>query len=84
MQKIVKFLLKFDEILTKFGQILPNLAIWLPQVRGNRNITSRTPENVYDALAKYSKDLTALAREGKLDPVIGRDDEAIRNHSLFF
>ena len=48
------------------------------QVRGNRRVTSRTAEDVYEALGKYSRDLTAEAREGKLDPVIGRDDE-VRN-----
>ena len=53
-------------------------ALSSPQVRGNRRITSRTPEGSYEALAKYSRDLTKLAREGKLDPVIGRDDEVRR------
>jgi ATP-dependent Clp protease ATP-binding subunit ClpB len=44
-------------------------------VRGNRKVTSRSAENTYDALSKYAQDLTALAEQGKLDPVIGRDDE---------
>jgi len=50
----------------------------LSQVRGNARVTSDTPEGTYDALKKYGSDLVALAREKKLDPVIGRDSE-IRN-----
>lgn len=47
----------------------------LSSVRGNRRVTGDNPENTYDALKKYGKDLTQLAREQKLDPVIGRDNE---------
>ena len=50
----------------------------LQKVRGNARVTSDTPEDTYDALAKYGQDLTDLARRQKLDPVIGRDTE-IRN-----
>lgn len=50
----------------------------LKEVRGNSNVTNEDPENTYDVLKKYGRDLVALARERKLDPVIGRDDE-IRN-----
>ena len=50
----------------------------LQKVRGNARVTSDTPEDTYDALAKYGQDLTDLARKQKLDPVIGRDTE-IRN-----
>ena len=50
----------------------------LRQVRGNRTVTSDTPEETYDVLKKYGRDLTEAARAQKLDPVIGRDDE-IRN-----
>ena len=50
----------------------------LKNIRGNRNITSDNPEETYDVLKKYGQDLVAKAREQKLDPVIGRDDE-IRN-----
>ncbi len=48
------------------------------QVRGAHRVTDPNPENTFEALAKYSRDLTALAREGKLDPVIGRDEEVRR------
>ena len=47
-------------------------------VRGNRRVTNADPEATYQALEKYSTDLTARAREGKLDPVIGRDNEIRR------
>ncbi|MBP5609806.1 MAG: hypothetical protein J6X72_00495 [Clostridia bacterium] len=50
----------------------------LKQVRGNRQVTSDNPEATYDVLKKYGTDLTAQAKQQKLDPVIGRDDE-IRN-----
>ncbi|NUN65458.1 ATP-dependent chaperone ClpB [Pseudanabaena biceps] len=50
----------------------------IQQVRGNQKVTNQTPENKYEALTKYGRDLTELAREGKLDPVIGRDDEIRR------
>lgn len=45
------------------------------EIRGNRKVTSKNAESVYDALSKYAQDLTKLAEDGKLDPVIGRDDE---------
>ena len=50
----------------------------LKNIRGSRNITSDNPEETYDVLKKYGQDLVAKAKEQKLDPVIGRDDE-IRN-----
>ena len=48
------------------------------EVRGNQRVTNQNPEDTYDVLAKYGQDLVELARNNKLDPVIGRDDE-IRN-----
>ncbi|GAA3308877.1 ATP-dependent chaperone ClpB [Arthrobacter ramosus] len=50
----------------------------LPGVRGDRKVTSQDPENTFQALEKYGMDLTAVARSGKLDPVIGRDSEIRR------
>ncbi len=47
----------------------------LEKVRGNQRVTSQNPEDNYDALNKYGRDLVEMAREGKLDPVIGRDSE---------
>ncbi|CAA9297328.1 ClpB protein [uncultured Coleofasciculus sp.] len=50
----------------------------ITQIRGNQKVTDQNPENKYESLEKYGRDLTAAAREGKLDPVIGRDDEIRR------
>src|SRR5262245_53457214 len=50
----------------------------LTEVRGNQRVTSQNPESTYEALARYGRDLTDLARKGKLDPVIGRDEEVRR------
>jgi ATP-dependent Clp protease ATP-binding subunit ClpB len=50
----------------------------LQEVRGSHKVTSQTPEDAFQALEKYGRDLTEVAREGKLDPVIGRDDEIRR------
>ncbi len=50
----------------------------LVEVRGNQRVTSANPETTYQALEKYGRDLTAMARQGKLDPVIGRDEEIRR------
>ncbi len=48
------------------------------QIRGNQKVTDQNPEGKYESLRKYGRDLTSAAREGKLDPVIGRDDEIRR------
>jgi ATP-dependent Clp protease ATP-binding subunit ClpB len=50
----------------------------LQDVRGSQRVTSQTPESTYQSLEKYGRDLTRLARAGKLDPVIGRDEEIRR------
>src|SRR5216117_111160 len=50
----------------------------LTSVRGGQRVTDQSPEDKYQALTRYGRDLTAAARQGKLDPVIGRDDEIRR------
>ncbi|HLS01465.1 MAG TPA: Clp protease N-terminal domain-containing protein, partial [Beutenbergiaceae bacterium] len=50
----------------------------LPRVRGNAKVTSADPEGTYNALEQYGTDLTEAAREGKIDPIIGRDSEIRR------
>src|SRR5690606_15417955 len=50
----------------------------LTAIRGGQRITSQDPESTYKSLEKYGRDLTAMARQGKLDPVIGREDEVRR------
>src|SRR6187397_436490 len=61
-------------------EIVPRDALLaaLQQVRGGQRVTSHDPEGSYQALEKYGRDLTALAEQGKLDPVIGRDEEIRR------
>ncbi|MCC9144686.1 MULTISPECIES: ATP-dependent chaperone ClpB [unclassified Arthrobacter] len=54
------------------------LSAVLPSVRGDRKVTNADPENTFQALEKFSTDLTEMARSGKLDPVIGRDAEIRR------
>ncbi len=65
-------------ILRSHGVAREQLLKALRQMRGDTRITSQNPEESYQALSKYSRDLTELARQGKLDPVIGRDDEVRR------
>lgn len=55
-----------------------NILKILKEVRGGQTVTSQTPEETFQALKQYGKDLTEIARQGKLDPVIGRDDEIRR------
>ena len=62
-------------IFAKFGITRDNFLSALSKVRGNQRVTSQNPEDNYDALTKYGRDLVEMAREGKLDPVIGRDAE---------
>lgn len=50
----------------------------IAQIRGNQKVTDQNPEGKYEALEKYGRDLTEFARQGRLDPVIGRDDEIRR------
>jgi ATP-dependent Clp protease ATP-binding subunit ClpB len=65
-------------VLAKAGVTPEALLKALAQVRGGQRVTDQNPEDKYQALSKYGRDLTAVARQGKLDPVIGRDDEIRR------
>ena len=66
------------EVLRQFSIDKSEFLNVLAQVRGNQRVTSDNPESTYDVLAKYGQELVSLARQQKLDPVIGRDAE-IRN-----
>ncbi len=66
------------ELFKSFGVTKDKFLSALKDVRGNSNVTNENPEDTYDVLKKYGRDLVELARERKLDPVIGRDEE-IRN-----
>ena len=65
-------------ILRESGVTRDGLLDALSEVRGSHRVTSPSPESTYQALQQYGIDMTALAREGKLDPVIGRDEEIRR------
>ena len=65
-------------ILREFGLTRDRLMKALAEVRGNQRVTSQNPEETYEALKKYGRDLTEAASKGKLDPVIGRDEEIRR------
>lgn len=62
----------------EFGLDEKKLHTTIEQIRGSQKVTDQNPEGKYESLEKYGRDLTNLAREGKLDPVIGRDDEIRR------
>jgi ATP-dependent Clp protease ATP-binding subunit ClpB len=65
-------------ILNDAGATHENLLEALQQVRGSHRVSDQNPENQYQALQRYTRDLTDAARKGKLDPVIGRDEEIRR------
>jgi len=66
------------QLLQRLGVTKDALYKALTEVRGNQRVTSQNPESTYEALSRYGRDLTELARSGKLDPVIGRDEEVRR------
>jgi ATP-dependent Clp protease ATP-binding subunit ClpB len=66
------------KILKDLGVTHANLMQALQQVRGSQRVTDQNPEGKYQTLEKYGRDLTELARRGKIDPVIGRDNEIRR------
>ncbi len=69
---------KAADLLREAGITSQKLLEALKAVRGNQRVTSPDPEATFDALNKYGRDLTLMARQGKLDPVIGRDEEIRR------
>src|SRR6266849_4437996 len=66
------------QLLKKHGASHEAILQALTSVRGTQRVTSQNPEATYEALEKYARDLTELARRSKLDPVIGRDEEIRR------
>ncbi len=69
---------EFQDVLKKKGITRDRVLAALVEVRGQTRVTDQNPEDKYQALTKYGRDLTELARRGKLDPVIGRDEEIRR------
>src|ERR1700723_484893 len=66
------------ELLASLGATHASILQALSSVRGNQRVTDQNPESKFQALEKFAKDLTALAKRGKLDPVIGRDEDIRR------
>jgi len=66
------------QLLQRYGLNRDMILQALTRIRGSQRVTSQNPEGTYEALLKYGRDLTDLARKGRLDPVIGRDDEIRR------
>ncbi|UOY92129.1 ATP-dependent chaperone ClpB [Ectobacillus sp. JY-23] len=66
------------ELLTKYGLTKDRLLHVLMEIRGNQRVTSQNPEATYEVLQKYGRDLVQEVRQGKIDPVIGRDHEIRR------
>ena len=69
---------KASELLKKYGIDSDKLLAAMREIRGTQRVTDPNPEEKYQALKRYGKDLTDLAAKGKLDPVIGRDEEIRR------
>jgi ATP-dependent Clp protease ATP-binding subunit ClpB len=67
-----------EKRLASFGLTKDAILSALKTVRGSQRVTSQNPESTYQALERYGRDLTGMARQGKLDPVIGRDEEIRR------
>ncbi|MEK7742533.1 MAG: Clp protease N-terminal domain-containing protein, partial [Nitrospirota bacterium] len=67
-----------SELLKRYGVTADKAMSAMREIRGAQRVTDPNPEDKYQAIARYSRDLTELARKGKLDPVIGRDDEIRR------
>lgn len=67
------------ELLNQHGVTIDSVMAAMTEVRGGQRVQDEDPEGKYQALERYTRDLTALARQGKLDPVIGRDDEIRRS-----
>jgi ATP-dependent Clp protease ATP-binding subunit ClpB len=66
------------DVLTKYGVTYDRILATLADVRGSQRVTDQNPEGKYQALERYGRDLTELARRNRLDPVIGRDEEIRR------
>ncbi len=69
---------KSEKVLKRFGVTIDKVLSTMREIRGTQRVTDPTPEDKYQALKRYARDLTDLAKKGKLDPVIGRDEEIRR------
>ena len=78
VEHVILAMVQEEGVFKKLGLTKERLLGALQQVRGSQRVTSQDPEGTYQALEKYGRDLTRLAGQGKLDPVIGRDEEIRR------
>ncbi len=78
VEHVVLAMVQEGGVFKKLGLTKERLLGALQQVRGSQRVTSQDPEGTYQSLEKYGRDLTRLAGQGKLDPVIGRDEEIRR------
>ena len=78
VEHVVLAMVQDGGVFKKLGLTKKRLLGALQQIRGSQRVTSQDPEGTYQALEKYGRDLTRLAGQGKLDPVIGRDEEIRR------
>ena len=79
MRKLGDEFVSVEHLLLALGELdRESLIESLQEIRGSQRVTSQDPEGTYQALEKFGRDLTELAEQGKLDPVIGRDDEVRR------
>ena len=78
VEHVVLAMVQEGGVFKKLGLTKERLLSALQQIRGSQRVTSQDPEGTYQALEKYGRDLTRLAGQGKLDPVIGRDEEIRR------
>ena len=78
VEHVILAMVQEGGVFRKLGLTKERLLGALQQVRGSQRVTSQDPEGTYQALEKYGRDLTRLAGQGKLDPVIGRDEEIRR------
>jgi len=75
---ILKTKNRAERLLKRYGVTEDGVLSAMRQIRGTQRVTDQTPEDKYQALKRYARDLTELAKRGKLDPVIGRDEEIRR------
>ena len=78
VEHVILAMVQEGGIFKKLGLTKERLLGALQQIRGSQRVTSQDPEGTYQSLEKYGRDLTRLAGQGKLDPVIGRDEEIRR------
>jgi len=78
VEHVILAMVQEGGVFKKLGLTKERLLAALQQVRGSQRVTNQDPEGTYQALEKYGRDLTRLAGQGKLDPVIGRDEEIRR------